>query len=126
MSGIGGSMSFGEILWAMIVFFFMVMFFWMFISIFADIFRRDDISGWAKAGWIFFIIVLPFLGILVYVIARPKMTEQDKRMLAEYEEQQKRMAGYSSADEIDKAHKLLESGAITQQEFDEIKRRALS
>jgi predicted membrane channel-forming protein YqfA (hemolysin III family) len=109
----------------MISFFFLVIFFWMFISIFADIFRRDDISGWAKAGWIFFIIILPFLGILIYVIARPKMTEQDKQMMEEYEEKQRRAAGYSSTDEIAKAHDLLDKGAITQAEFDEIKAKAL-
>jgi hypothetical protein len=56
------------------------MFFWIFISIVADIFRRDDMSGWAKGGWLLLIIVLPLLGILIYVIARPKMTEQDVRM----------------------------------------------
>ncbi len=115
-------MSFGEVLWAMVMFFFWVMFFWMFISIFADIFRRDDISGWAKAGWIFFIIVLPFLGILIYVIARPKMTEQDIAIM----NQQARAAGYSPTDEIDKANALLQSGAITQAEFDKIKANALA
>jgi di/tricarboxylate transporter len=118
--------SFGEVLGAMIVFFFMVLVFWMFISIFADIFRRDDIGGWAKAGWIFLIFVLPFLGVLIYVIARPKMTEQDKRMMEEYEEKQKRMAGYSATDEIAKANDLLASGAISQQEFDDIKAKALA
>ena len=119
-------MNFGEVLWAMIMFFFMVMFFWMFISIFADIFRRDDISGWAKAGWIFFIIILPFLGIFIYVIARPKMTEQDQRMLDEYNAQQKRAAGFSATSEIEKANALLASGAITQAEFDKIKADALA
>jgi len=119
-------MNFGELLWAMVVFFFWVMFFWMFISIFADIFRRDDISGWVKAGWIFFIVVLPFLGILIYVIARPKMTDQDKAMIDQAQEQQRRAAGYSATDEIEKANKLLASGAISQQEFDDLKKKALS
>ena len=73
--------SFGNVLWTMIVFFFWFMFIWMFIAIFADIFRRDDISGGAKAGWIILIVIVPFIGILIYVIARPKMTEQDRQML---------------------------------------------
>ena len=64
----------GNVIWAMIVFFFWVMFIWMFIAVFADIFRRDDISGGAKAGWILVIVILPFLGILIYVIARPRIT----------------------------------------------------
>lgn len=119
-------MNFGQIVLSMIYFFFLVVFFWMFITVFADIFRRDDISGWVKAGWIFFIVVLPFLGILIYMIARPKMTEQDKRIMAEMEEKQRRMAGYSATAEIDKAHALLEKGAISQAEFDDIKRKALT
>jgi len=63
----------GNVIWAMIVFFFWVMFIWMFIAVFADIFRRDDIGGGAKAGWILLIVILPFLGILIYVIARPRI-----------------------------------------------------
>jgi hypothetical protein len=118
-------MTFGEILWGMIAFFFWFMFIWMFISVFADIFRRDDVSGWAKAGWILLIVVLPFLGILIYLIARPKMTEQDKRMLADLEEQKRRMSGFSAADEIAKAQQLLDSGAITQQEFEALKAKAM-
>jgi hypothetical protein len=63
--------TFGTFLWGMVAFFFWFVFIWMFISAFADIFRRRDLSGWAKAGWIFLIAVLPLLGILIYVIARP-------------------------------------------------------
>ena len=81
--------SFGNVLWAMIVFFFWFMFIWMFIAIFADIFRRNDISGGGKAGWIILIVILPFIGILIYMIARPKMTEQDRQMLDEAQERQR-------------------------------------
>lgn len=118
-------MSFGEFIWGMILFFFWFMFIWMFISVFADIFRREDISGWGKAGWIFLIVILPFLGILIYLIARPKMTEQDKRMMMEMQEQQRRVSGYSAADEIAKATELRNSGAITEEEYQELKRRAM-
>ena len=119
-------MTFGEVLWAMFVFFIWVMVFWMFISIFADIFRRDDISGWAKAGWIFLIVILPFLGILIYVIARPKMTEQDQRILAEQQAQQRQAAGYSPTDEIAKAAQLKDNGTITDAEFEKIKADAMA
>ena len=85
--------TFWEVVWWMIMVFFFTMAIWIFISVFADIFRRDDISGWVKAGWIFLIFILPFLGALLYLIFRPKMTEQDKRMLEEYETRQRRMAG---------------------------------
>jgi hypothetical protein len=65
--------DFGEILLGMVALFFLVVFLWIFIAIFADIFRRRDLGGWAKAGWILLIVVLPFLGCLIYVIARPQI-----------------------------------------------------
>ena len=116
----------GEVLWAMLVFFFWFIFIWMFIGVFADIFRRNDIGGGAKAGWVILIVLLPFLGILIYLIARPKMTEQDREMMEGYAEAQRRATGYSAADEIAKAQQLKDSGAISAEEFEEMKRRALS
>ncbi len=117
--------SFGNVLWTMIVFFFWFMFIWMFIAIFADIFRRDDISGGAKAGWIILIVILPFIGILIYMIARPKMTEQDRQMLAEVQQQQRRAAGYSAADEVAKLAKLRDEGKITPEEYEAQKAKVL-
>lgn len=117
--------SFWDFVWAMIVFYFWFMLIWIFISIVADVFRREDVSGWGKAGWLIVLVFLPFLGMLVYMIARPKMTEQDKRIMAEMEEKQRRMAGFSAADEIAKAQQLRDSGAISDAEFEEMKRRAL-
>jgi hypothetical protein len=64
----------GTAMWAMLVFFFWFMAIWIFITIFADIFRRADLSGGAKAGWILLIFILPFFGALIYVIGRPQMT----------------------------------------------------
>ena len=118
--------STGGILWSMIVFFFWMMFIWMFIATFADIFRRNDVSGWGKAGWIILIFIVPFLGILIYVIARPKMTEQDKELMMKAQEQQRRAAGYSSADEIAKLSALKEKGDITAEEFEAMKKQALT
>jgi hypothetical protein len=117
--------SFGELIWAMVVFFFWFMFIWMFIAVFADIFRRNDISGGVKAGWIILIVILPLIGILIYMIARPKMTEQDKQMLAEAEERQRRLQGYSSADEIAKLAQLRDEGKITAEEYESLKAKAL-
>ncbi|MGH2636614.1 MAG: SHOCT domain-containing protein [Actinomycetota bacterium] len=117
--------SFGDFLWAMIVFFFWFMFIWMFIGVFSDIFRRNDLSGGAKAGWIILLVLLPFLGILIYMIARPKMTEQDKQMLAEAHEQQRRLEGYSSADEIAKLAKLRDEGKISAEEYERLKSKAM-
>jgi NADH:ubiquinone oxidoreductase subunit 6 (subunit J) len=98
----------------------------MFIRIFSDIFTRENLSGWGKAGWIFLIFVFPFVGILIYVIARPKNTEQDKRMIAEAQAVQSRLVGGSSVDDIAKAQDLLDKGAITQDEFNALKAKALA
>jgi hypothetical protein len=108
------------IIWVM----FLTMVIWMFIAIFGDIFRRRDLSGIAKAFWIFLIFIVPFLGILIYMIARPAdaTAEQDAELMA----QQRRAAGYSPTGEIENAQALLASGAITQAEFDKIKTDALS
>ena len=117
--------SFGSFLWATVVFFFWFIFIWMFITIFADIFRRDDLSGGAKVGWIILIVLVPFLGILIYMIARPKMTEQDKEMLAAAQEQRRRLEGYSAADEIAKLATLRDEGKITPEEYEAMKAKAL-
>jgi hypothetical protein len=112
--------TFGNLLWSMLAFFFWFAFLWMFISIFADILRRD-LSGWAKAGWIAVIVLVPFLGILVYLIATPRSTAQ-RRWPAE---RQPEVRG-GAADEIAKAALLHEEGKITVDEFELIKQQALS
>ena len=117
--------TFGDLLWGMLVFFFWFMAIWIFITIFADIFRRNDLSGWAKAGWIFLIFVVPFFGALIYIIARPKMTAQDREMIEHAQEAQKRIEGYSAADEIAKLAKLRDEGKLTAEEYEELKRKAM-
>ena len=117
--------SLGSVLWAMLVFFFWFMAIWIFITIFADIFRRRDLSGWGKAGWVFLIFVVPFLGALIYMIARPKMTEQDKEDIERMQEAQRRVSGYSYADELEKLAKLRDSGELSADEYNELKRKAM-
>ena len=114
----------GSVLWTMLVLFFWVMAIWIFIAIFSDIFRRNDLSGWAKAGWIFLIFIVPFLGALIYVIARPKMTEQDKQIIEQAQEAQRRIEGYSAADEIAKLAALRDKGEISADEYNDLKRKA--
>ncbi len=115
-----------EFFWWMFMFYLVFIVIWMFIRVFADIFHRDNLSGWGKAGWIILIFIIPFLGILIYVIARPKNTEQDQRDMAAMQAQQARLSGGSSVDDIAKAQALLDKGSITQAEFDTIKAKALA
>jgi type VI protein secretion system component VasK len=119
-----GMSSLAELLWSMVVFFFWFMAIWIFIRVFADIFHREDLSGGSKAGWIILIFILPFLGALIYLIARPKMTEQDRREADAMIQAQRRMEGYSAADEIAKLAALRDAGKITAQEYEEMKARA--
>ena len=123
--------SFGDVLWALVVAFFMVIFIVLLFQVFADLFRDPELSGWAKAGWTFFIIVLPFLGLLVYVIVRGRgMTERQNQarqeQQAQFDTYVRQTAGTGgAADEIAKAKGLLDSGAITQQEFEALKAKQL-
>ena len=114
--------SLGDVFLTMVMFFFWFIFIWMFIGVFADIFRRNDLSGWAKAGWIFLICVMPFLGILIYMIARPKMTEQDAEILAKMSS----TGGYSTADEIAKLAELHSAGKLSDDEFGRLKAKAMA
>ena len=118
-------MNLGEFLWGLLAFFFWFMAIWIFIAVFGDIYRRDDLSGWGKAGWIVLIFVLPFIGVLIYLIARPKMTEQDRRLVQTAMERERRVAGYSAADEVAKLAQLRDAGEITADEYEEMKRRAM-
>jgi hypothetical protein len=115
--------TFGTFLWATVVFFFWFTVIWMFISIFADILRRD-MSGWAKAGWILLIVVLPLLGMLIYLVARPRM--EDRQMLANRHTVQNGSSDRSPADDIATAARLHDEGKITAEEFERLKQRALS
>jgi hypothetical protein len=117
--------SFLDFIWAMIVFYFWFMFVWAFIRVFADVFRRNDLSGAAKAGWILVLVILPLVGILIYLIARPRMTEQDRELMMEAEGAQRPMTGYSAADEIAKLGKLRDEGKITAEEFESLKQKAV-
>ncbi len=119
-----------EFLWAMIVFFAWIAWIWIAITCFIDIFRRHDIGGWGKALWVVFIILLPFLGVLVYLIAqhdgmRERSVKQAQEQQAAFDSYVKETAGGSAA-EIAKAKELLDAGTITQEEFDAIKAKALS
>ena len=121
-----GQTTFGDVLWSMIAFFFWFMLIWMFIAVFADVFRRDDLSGWHKAGWLLFVFVLPLIGILVYLIARPKLTPADRRVMEQAMRVESGGSPQSTADEIAKLAELRSTGAISDEEYERLKQRALA
>jgi len=120
------SFTFWDAFWSIVAFFFFFMFLWIFISLFADIFRRDDLSGVAKAGWIVFLVILPFLGCLVYIIVRPKVTAQDVQLMAQAEAATKAASGVSTADELAKLQQLKDQGVITAAQFEDLKAKTLA
>jgi Phospholipase_D-nuclease N-terminal/Short C-terminal domain len=119
-----------EVFWTIVVFFAWVAWIWIAVTVLIDIFRRNDIGGWAKAGWVVFVIVLPFLGVLVYLISQhDEMRERSERQASAQREafdQYVRETAGGSAAEIAKAKELLDAGTITLAEFEAIKAKALS
>jgi hypothetical protein len=121
-----------DILFTMLIFFGWIIWFWLLITVFGDVFRRKDASGLTKVLWIVFVIVLPYLGVFVYLIANHEgMTRRNEERLwnqqAQLDEYVRQTAGSEgAAAEIEKAKGLLDSGAITQAEFDAIKQKALA
>lgn len=121
-----------NILWTMIIFFCWVVWIWMMVVILMDVFRRRDIGGWSKAAWTVFLIVLPFLGALVYLIAQhdgmaDRAADRMAGDRAQFDSYVKTVATNGGpAAEIDKAKHLLDDGAITQSEFEALKAKALA
>ena len=119
-----------DILWTMLIFFLFVIWIWILFTVLADLFRRKDTSGWVKAIWIVFLIFVPYLGVLIYLIINHSgMADRNIEQMQKQQEATdayiKSVAGGSAA-EIEKAKGLLDSGAITQAEFDQLKAKALA
>ena len=113
-----------NLFWSMLWFFMFIVWIWLLITIFIDIFRSDDMGGWAKALWVLFVIVLPFLGVLVYIIARGNSMQERAMQQAVAQEKAQRAyiqqvsgGGGSSADELEKLAKLHSQGVLTDEEF---------
>ncbi|WP_309504940.1 MULTISPECIES: SHOCT domain-containing protein [Nocardioides] len=123
----------GDVFLSMLWFFLFFIWIWLLITVFADIFRSDDLSGWGKALWTIFVIFLPYLGVFVYLIARgKKMGEHAVRDAQRQDEQMRAYVqsvtgpGTSTADQIAKLHELQVKGAITEEEFQAQKAKLLS
>jgi hypothetical protein len=121
-----------DIVGTMFIFFAWVIWFWILIRVFADVFRRHDISGWGKAGWVILTIALPFIGVLIYLIAHgqdmgKRDLEQARAQQAHFDQYVKSVAAADGgATQIAEAKSLLDSGTITQAEFDALKVKALA
>ena len=131
---IASSYPFADAMWTMLIFFVWILWFWLLFTVWFDVFRRHDISGWAKAGWLIFTIVLPFLGVFVYVIVEndgmtKRSQERAQAQQKELDDYVRATAGGGGGDataQIEKAKSLLDSGTITQAEFDSLKQKALA
>ena len=123
--------NFASFLWDVLVIFAFVIWFWLLISVFGDIFRRRDIGGWGKAGWIILVIVLPYIGVFIYLIVEhdgiaERNAQQVQAQQAVADQYIRSVSGSGGpAGEIETAKSLLDSGAITQAEYDSLKAKAL-
>jgi hypothetical protein len=121
-----------DLMWTFVVFFALLVFFWLVLTVFGDLFRRNDVSGWGKAGWSVFVLVLPLIGSLTYLITQGRaMADRDVRQVQPARQRTDdyirsvAAPGFRGVDEIARAKELLDRGAISQEEFEQLKRRAL-
>ena len=121
-----------DLLWTFVLFFALLIYFWLVITVFGDLFRRRDISGWGKTGWIVFVLFLPLIGSLTYLISQGRaMADRETRQATVRKEQTDdyirsvAAPGYRGVDEIARGKELLDRGAISQEEFEQLKRRVL-
>jgi hypothetical protein len=129
---IATSYPFWNLFWDILIIFTWVIFIWIAITVLIDVFRRHDISGWGKAAWVVFVVIVPWIGVLAYLIvnhdgmAERRMKEAQAAQ-SQFDDYVRSTAGSGgAAAEIEKAKQLLDSGAITQAEFDALKAKALT
>jgi hypothetical protein len=110
--------SFSSFLTDMLAVFLFVVWFWLLIVVFSDLFRRRDLSGWGKAIWVIFLILLPYLGVFAYIVTQGNgMAERNNERAQQARDELRRVVGFSAADELTKLTDLKASGAITEAEF---------
>jgi|SRR6185369_9770659 hypothetical protein len=113
-----GGFSFSNFLVDVLAVFMFVVWFWLLITVFGDLFRRHDISGWGKAFWVIVLILIPYIGIFVYMITQGRgMAERNAQYAQQARDEMRRVVGFSAADEIQKLDGLKRSGAISEDEF---------
>ena len=122
---------FMDVLWTMLIFFVWVVWIWIVVTVLIDVFRRHDIGGFSKALWVIFVVILPWLGVLIYLIVehdgmRDRSIKQVQTQRRELDEYVRDTAGGGTAGEIAKAKELLDAGTITDEEFAALKAKALA
>ena len=131
MSVLGAEFGTGQVFWSMLYFFAFVIWIWLALSVFGDIFRSDDLSGWGKAWWTLLVVVVPYFGVLVYLIARGgKMHEHAARAAQAHDEAARAYvksaagSGPSAADQVTQLASLKADGVIDESEFQQLKQKA--
>ena len=121
-----GGFTFSNFLADVVSIFIFVLWFWLLITVFGDLFRRHDISGWAKAIWVIALIVFPYLGIFIYLISQHRgMAERQTRRVEQAREDMRHFVGYSVADELEKLERLKNSNVISNEEYTRLRARAV-
>ena len=120
-----------EVFWTILIFFAFVIWLWMLFVVIGDIFRRKDIGGWAKTAWILVLVVLPYFGVFIYLIAEhrglsERTAASQQQAESQFADYVKGAVGSSPADQIASAKKLLDEGTIDAAEFESIKQKALA
>ena len=121
-----GGFTFSNFLADVFSVFIFVLWFWLLITVFGDLFRRHDISGWAKAIWVIALIIIPYLGIFIYLISQHRgMAERQQQRVQQTRDELRQVVGYSAADEIEKLERLKNSGTISNEEYTRLRARAV-
>jgi predicted membrane channel-forming protein YqfA (hemolysin III family) len=121
-----GGFTFSNFLADVLSIFIFVLWFWLLITVFSDLFRRHDISGWAKVIWVIALIIFPYLGIFIYLISQHRgMAERQQRRAQQARDELRQVVGYSAADEIEKLERLKNSGTISNEEYTRLRARAV-
>jgi predicted membrane channel-forming protein YqfA (hemolysin III family) len=121
-----GGFTFSNFLADVLSIFIFVLWFWLLITVFSDLFRRHDISGWAKAIWVIALIVFPYLGIFIYLITQHRgMAERQTHRVEQAREDMRHFVGYSVADELEKLERLKNSNVISNEEYARLRARAV-
>ena len=121
-----GGFTFSNFLADVLSIFIFVLWFWLLITVFSDLFRRHDISGWAKVIWVIVLIIIPYLGIFIYLISQHRgMAERQQQRAQQARDELRQVVGYSVADEIEKLERLKNSGTISNEEYTRLRARAV-